>query len=56
MIATWQIAEEGVKKAACALSHGATAEDALVTAIKDVEDNPAFTSVGYGGYQSELLS
>lgn len=49
MIATWKMAEAGVKIGQHLLSQNATAEQALIAAIKDVEDNPEFTSVGYGG-------
>lgn len=47
--ATWCMALDGAKKAAEMLKSGADGADALETLITDVEDNPGFTSVGYGG-------
>ncbi|MDO4192324.1 MAG: isoaspartyl peptidase/L-asparaginase [Erysipelotrichaceae bacterium] len=47
--ATWCMALDGVRKAAEMLKGGADGADALETLITDVESNPGFTSVGYGG-------
>ncbi|MFC6316209.1 N(4)-(beta-N-acetylglucosaminyl)-L-asparaginase [Lapidilactobacillus achengensis] len=53
MIATWQMARDGVATAAQELQQQGDAGDALVTAIKDVENNPEYGSVGYGGLPNE---
>ena len=49
LIATWDMALEGMQKAQALLSSGAGVREAVETAVTTVEDNPAFTSVGYGG-------
>lgn len=49
VIGTWEMAKDGVSAAAAMLFRGETAEDAVVQAIRMVEDEPAYTSVGYGG-------
>ena len=50
VIATWDMAEAGIQKAAAMLENGSTAKEAVIAGVKTVEDNPAFHSVGYGGY------
>lgn len=49
MIGTWRMAETGITPAMAELRAGGSAGDALVTAIKAVEDYPYYQSVGYGG-------
>ena len=49
MIATWTMARDGLNKGKEILEKKGSCEEALITAIKDVEDNPYFKSVGYGG-------
>lgn len=49
IIATWKMSYAGVCLAQTLLENGASAGDAVAEAIMNVEDNPAFTSVGYGG-------
>lgn len=49
MIATWKMAFEGVQQANALLAQHATATKAIETAIQNVENNPHFCSVGYGG-------
>jgi len=49
MIATWKMAYDGVCKGCEKLRQGAEVSDAIVRAIEDVENNPAYRSVGYGG-------
>ncbi len=49
VIGTWKMSLDGVKEAAELLSGGACAGDAVERAIIRVEDNPDYTSVGYGG-------
>lgn len=49
VISTWKMSLQGCRLAAQQLAQGASAADALVTGISDVEDNPNFCSVGYGG-------
>lgn len=49
MIGTWRMAYEGLAKALTDLQQGGNSNDAIETAIKEVEDYPFFKSVGYGG-------
>ena len=49
IIGTWQMCLDGVKEAYQMLANGATAGDAVVHAIQIVENDPSYTSVGYGG-------
>lgn len=53
IIATWSMAFDGVSKAAKELEQGTNAGDALEQAIKVVEDNSGYRSVGYGGLPNE---
>jgi len=53
MIATWQMSYEGVKKAKAILASNKDAGHAIEVAIKEVENNPNYTSVGYGGLPNE---
>ena len=48
IIATWDMALDGVKKAWKRVPD-AQPEELIATAIHEVENNPAFVSVGYGG-------
>ena len=49
LIGTWQMCLDGVKKGTDLLRGGAPAGDAVEEAIRTVEDEPAYSSVGYGG-------
>lgn len=49
MAATWDMALEGVKKGMAYLETEGDIRRAVVTAVREVEDNGTFTSVGYGG-------
>lgn len=49
MVATWKMAYTGVKEAAALLDQGCSIHEAILHAVKNVEDNPEFVSVGYGG-------
>ena len=49
IIGTWKMSFAGVNEALNMLKQGASAGEAVVHAVKTVEDNPAFHSVGYGG-------
>ena len=53
IIATWRMAHDGIVAAKEMLSKNATADDALETTIKTVEDYPFYKSVGYGGLPNE---
>lgn len=53
IIGTWAMAEEGIKKAGHFLSNHGSAMDACEVCVREVEKNPAFTSVGYGGLPNE---
>ncbi|MGL4335397.1 MAG: N(4)-(beta-N-acetylglucosaminyl)-L-asparaginase, partial [Turicibacter sp.] len=53
IIATWYFSKDGVKTASNLLSQGESASDALKSAINDVENNPRFKSVGYGGLPNQ---
>lgn len=49
IIGTWAMVKNGLEKANNLLKEGATSKEAIKIAINDVEDNPYFKSVGYGG-------
>lgn len=49
IIGTWQMCLDGVKEAQRMLAGGADAGDAVVHAVQAVENEPSYTSVGYGG-------
>jgi isoaspartyl peptidase/L-asparaginase-like protein (Ntn-hydrolase superfamily) len=53
IIATWGMAYEGIDKAAKELAKDLNAGDALEHAIKIVENNPLYRSVGCGGLPNE---
>lgn len=53
IIATWEMALEGVRHASKMLENGLNAADSMEEAIKMVENNPLYTSVGYGGLPNE---
>lgn len=53
IIATWCMAFDGVKKAKDILDDNGDCKDALEEAVKDVEDNVFYKSVGYGGLPNE---
>ena len=55
MIATWRMAYEGVEDAVRQLAKGTGAGDALVAAIRAVEDEEYYKSVGYGGLPNEEM-
>lgn len=55
IIATWNMALEGVKKANALLKENGSAADAIEMAIKDVEDFEYYKSVGYGGLPNEEM-
>lgn len=52
-IATWRMAWEGIGEAAERLQRGSSANDAVVHAVKCVEDYPFYKSVGFGGLPNE---
>ncbi|WP_207941606.1 hypothetical protein DOK78_002892 [Enterococcus sp. DIV2402] len=49
IIATWRMAFDGVTVASQLLKEGVTVGDAIESAVRLVEDNPVYKSVGYGG-------
>ena len=49
IIGTWKMSFAGVSEALELLKKGGSAGEAAVHAVKTVEDNPAFRSVGFGG-------
>lgn len=53
IIATWNMAYDGVKKAAGILAKGRCAGDAVEKAIIAVENHADYSSVGYGGLPNE---
>ena len=55
IIATWQMALDGVEKATEMLNNGGDAGDAIETAVKEVEDFPYYKSVGFGGLPNEEM-
>ena len=55
IIATWRMALEGVTSASKILKEKGDAGDAVVRAVKEVEDFPFYKSVGYGGLPNEEM-
>ena len=55
MIATWRMAKEGVEKGSRILSEEGNVFDALECAVKEVENDPYYKSVGYGGLPNEEM-
>jgi len=53
IIATWNMAIDGVTKASNGLKKGMDAGDAVELAVRDVEDCPFHKTVGYGGLPNE---
>lgn len=53
MIATWRMAKEGVMEGMDCLKNHKDAGTAIEIAIRNVEDNPYYKSVGYGGLPNE---
>lgn len=53
IIATWRMAYEGVQEGSEILKENGDAADAIEQAVKNVEDNPYYISVGYGGLPNE---
>lgn len=53
IIATWCMAIEGIEKANTILNENGSCKDALEEAVKDVEDNEFYKSVGFGGLPNE---
>lgn len=49
IIGTWAMVKNGLEKASEVLKNGKRSKEAIKIAINDVEDNPYFKSVGYGG-------
>ena len=53
VIATWEMAKDGVQIASNMLQSGGAVMDALEACVNNVEANPEYTSVGYGGLPNE---
>lgn len=53
IIGTWEMSLGGIREAQAMLAAGAGAGDAVERAIIRVEDEPDYTSVGYGGLPGE---
>lgn len=53
LIATWKMSKDGVVAGHEVLSKTDDLKKALSTAICDVENNPEYTSVGYGGFPNQ---
>lgn len=53
IIATWRMAFDGISAGAVRLQENKTSQEAVVQAVKMVEDNPFYKSVGYGGLPNE---
>lgn len=50
MIATWEMAYNGLQKQYMDLCNGSKSiDECIIDAVNDVENNPGFRSVGYGG-------
>ena len=48
LVATWKMAFESIQKGQNLLKEGATIHKAVIEAVKTVENNPLYHSVGYG--------
>lgn len=55
IIGTWRMAKEGVEEGAELLKQGKNVFDALENAVKIVENDPYYKSVGYGGLPNEEM-
>lgn len=55
IIGTWRMAKEGVEEGAELLNQGKSVFDALENAVKIVENDPYYKSVGYGGLPNEEM-
>ena len=55
IIATWRMAVEGISEASKMLEAGDNAGNAIEKAIIEVENNPYYKSVGYGGLPNEEM-
>lgn len=55
IIGTWRMALDGIEDVADGLAAGGSAADAVEGAVRDVEDNPYFKSVGFGGLPNEEM-
>ncbi|MSS57608.1 N(4)-(beta-N-acetylglucosaminyl)-L-asparaginase [Erysipelotrichaceae bacterium Oil+RF-744-GAM-WT-6] len=53
IIGTWKLSLNGTAKGAELLKNHGTAGDAALTGCQDVEDNPLFSCIGYGGLPDE---
>lgn len=53
IIATWRMAKKGVEEATLLLKKGASSADAAELAVKYVENEKEYTSVGYGGLPNQ---
>lgn len=53
VISTWKMSWKGCTLAADLLQQGQRGSEAVIRGIQDVEDNPEFRSVGYGGLPDE---
>lgn len=53
MVATWKMSMDGVKEGMKLLKEKGDIHKAVVEAIKNVEDNEKYSSVGYGGLPNE---
>lgn len=48
-VSTWRMSEEGIREGIYTLQRGGNIQQAAVNAVKIVENDERFTSVGYGG-------
>lgn len=53
IIATWRMAFDGISDGAARLKERKTSQEAVIQAVKMVEDYPFYKSVGYGGLPNE---
>lgn len=49
MVSTWKMSLEGLKKGSRLLQEGKPVHEAILCAVREVEDNENYVSVGYGG-------
>lgn len=54
IIGTWRMSLDGALRAYPLLARGKDVAGALEAAVSEIEDNPAYSSVGYGGAKWSL--
>ncbi len=53
LIGTWKMVSEGIKEGFDCLAQGKPIHEGIIKAVENVENNPNFISVGYGGLPNQ---